>query len=317
MQIGRFNPNGCMDILMENIQYNILDTHTEDIRCESKEYLSVNCTEVKYTGSVLCGIVEGNFFKPNQLREKMYNYLNATDNMNYYHINFAYQYRLCNNNEDIELIQNEIYILNIIMKNVKFNLGLPFIGTFNDMRSFTPCFDRVKYCFTYLVPDQHTQLELKKYGFDITTPNISFKENPTLKERNTKFGGAHISISKPVKYTYDCHTQLKTLVHLFQTQTDKKWSLPVSAKIDRFNKFQSKIVFNCPILEKTLNSYIHNIKINKFHIGLYSSRLEDVHTLQQENDILNCLLQANWGFILSIDNCDNNFIFDWNTFIGI
>lgn len=326
---GMFNPNGCMDILMDNIKYNLLDRLEADDNAEEenviqpKEYISVNCSEVKYTGSVLCAIVEGNFSKPNQLREKMYYYLNANDNMICYHINFAYQHRLCNNNEDIQLINTELYILNIIMKNVKFNLSNPFLATFNDMK-FTPCFDRLKYCFTYLVPDKHTQLELKKYGFDITAPTISFKHNPTLQEINTKFGGAHISITKPVKYTYNCHKQLKTLVDtfqtqlVFQTQTDKKWSLPISAKIDRSNKFQSKIVFNCPILEKTLMSYIHSgIKIDKFHIGLYSSRLQDTHTVEQESNILNCLLKANWGFILSIDNGDNNFIFDWNTFIGV
>jgi hypothetical protein len=54
-----------------------------------------------------------------------------------------------------------------------------------------------------------------------------------------------------------------------------------------------------------------------FHLGLYSSTLEQTHTHQQESHILNCLYKANWGFILSIDNGDDNFKYDWNTFMPV
>lgn len=316
--IEPFNPNGFMDKFMEKIDCKVID---KDVKTYTTQYMSVNCTELKYTGSTLCMIVNGDFLKANKLRENISNYLDDNDNMSYYHITVAYQYKLCDNNEDTELIQNALNILNILTQNVKFNLTNPFLAVFNDMTKFTPCFNKnkEKMCITYLVPDKHTQIELKKYGFDITAPIISFKKNPTRKEKNTKFGGAHISILRRKKYTSDCNKELKKLTEIFKMQTDKNWSLPQTSFIKR-NNFQSNIIFNCDILAKTAivanENHIPMI-MNGFHIGLYSSTLEHNHTPQQENDILNCLYKANWGFILSIDNGDTNFKLDWNTFIPV
>lgn len=322
-KIGRFNPNGFMDGLIENIQYIVNKDNTEE---KIDQYMFVNCAEIKYTGSTLCAMVEGDFLKPNRLRERLFNYLNTDDNMDYYHITIAYQYRLCIEDDDISLINAELNILNIIMKNIRFNLSIPFVATFNDMTKFIPCFNREKYCHIYLVPDQHTQIELTKFGFDITAPMTSYRENPTLKEKNTKFGGAHVSIVNNLKYTYNCHKQLKDIAIFFKSQTNKNWSLPIFLTIERTN-FQSNLIFNCPILENTIKfaqmNGINNLTRNElttndgFRIGFYGSTLGYIRTIEEESGIVNSLLQAKWGFILSIDNADNNFIFDWNSFIAI
>ena len=56
---------------------------------------------------------------------------------------------------------------------------------------------------------------------------------------------------------------------------------------------------------------------DNYHIGLYSSELTLRQTCDQESKILSCLKEANWGFILSIDNGDKKFKYDWNTFTPI
>ena len=310
---GLFNPNNCMEALLQHLQC-LLD--------EEWEKTVFKCCNISHQGSTLTIFVEGNEDRLQHINKLRQNFISSTgidDNMSYYHITLAYQYKDIPV-EDKNKVLYEIKNLSNLMNNYEFNLTKPFVASFNDMTKFTPCFDNSQKCLGFLVPDFYTQKELTKFGIDITAPMSSFKVNPLPFEYSTTFGGIHISMFRRKKYTKECLTQLKTIGNEFKNSLKKPWSLPENSKIVS-SEFQSNIIFEAPEL-KNICEFAKlqgwsNVVNSNFHIGLYSSSLTTKPTHQQETEILRCLKSAKWGFILSIDNGDKRFHFDWNTFIPV
>lgn len=177
----------------------------------------------------------------------------------------------------------------------------------------------VRRCYGYFVPDQRTQLKLQEYGFDLRAPKSSFcAELPPL-ERNTTFGGAHVSILRRREYHPNLVRVLQQIAE--EVRTDQPWKLP---KVELFHgPYQSTICFSCPILTRaaTIAERLGWPRVIKegYHLGFYSSTLHSRQTPGQIDAMVACLAQARWGFILTIEDCigSNEFKFDWGTFVPI
>lgn len=308
--IGKyFNPGDCINQLLEKLQL--------IINSENWYKIKLQCNSIVYNGQTLTIMIDSNdnFTQANIIRQKMIKQVGIDDRMACYHITLAYQYSKISE-EDKKSVLFEINKMNIILKHHIIELDRPFIAYFNDMTKFIPCFQSIKKCIGFLVPDKHTQQQLENYGFDLNAPMRSFNDKINILEENTVFGGVHVTMFSRRIYVPNCHQILKQIVK--ELQCIKPWSLPNSFKINR-GKYQSNISFLCPVL--TQASIIAerlgwtNVIKNNYHIGLYSSTLEQRNTPEQEIAIVKCLSNARWGFILSIDNGDNKFNYDWNTFV--
>lgn len=313
-EYGFYNPQNCMDALLQYLQC-ILNEEEWDIPV-------FKCSDMGHWGSNLTILVGGsedtliNQVQIDRIRQKLMTAVNVDDKMPYYHITLAYQYQEIPENmtENVAIEIKKLYQL--VIDN-QILLSKPFIASFKDMTKFTPCFNNSKHCLGFLVPEIDSHEVLKNFGVDITTPMRSFKVNPTPFEQSTTFGGIHVSIFRRREYNKDCVDQIKNISEEFKKTMGKPWTLPSNAKIIRGN-FQSTIVFESLELQKIskfakLKGWPQVVTEN-FHIGLYSSSLQTRPTEQQEYDILNYLKSVKWGFILSVDNGDKKFKFDWNTF---
>lgn len=307
-----FNPDGCINGLLKELQLII----------NKEEYLKeiqIEYSKIVYTGSSLAILVRipDNFTYFNNVRQKIANKVGEeNDGLNYYHITLAYQYNKFIDDE--KNITEEINFLDKILKNQSFAIGKPFVSYFEDMTSFKKVFNNKRHCLGFVVPDKHTQLKLKEYGFDLDAPMKSFNDNMKIIDQNTTFGGVHISILHRREYNENIYKILEIIAE--EIHNEKPWKLPVSSKINR-GKYQSNINFTCPNLTRASNKAeslgITGTVKEHYHIGLYSSELTLRHTYDQESKILSCLKEANWGFILSIDDGNKKFKYDWNTFTPI
>lgn len=176
----------------------------------------------------------------------------------------------------------------------------------------------------YLVPDQDSQKSLGQLGFELRAPQSSFdakiQANPTLE---TYFGGAHVSVFKGVsKHILDCSHQLQVAADYCRKN---KWQLPRMHYHE--GMYQPSYYFD--------ESDIHTITLRdaakvaidgsglgwskakdaKFHIGIYSSSLEQRPSKDVCEKMKSILMKAQWGFVLvrNRGGNDRNYGFDWNT----
>lgn len=298
--------------------YRLLEQMQAEIDKQSWKDFQLFHSQILYTGKILAitFTASDNFTQANNIRNKMTMAAFTEDNMLYYHITLAYQYKNIPE-EEATCLNKELSILNSMLSNKVYTLEKPFVAKFDDMTKFTPCFDRSKYCLGFLVPDKHTQQQIQGLGFDLDAPMLSFKPNPSPFEKNTTFGGVHASIFRRRVYDESC---IEILQQIQKLLTNETWSLPKNAYISQ-GKYQSNINFSCGMLSqialKGKSLGWPEVITDKYHIGIYSSSLESRTMAEQDKKILACLKKAKWGLILSIDNGDKNFQYDWNTFIPI
>lgn len=305
----------CIIQLLEQLQTEI-DIHLWNP-------LKLHNYSIVYSGSTLAILfnTDDNFTEANKIRNIMTDIVGIEDGMDCYHITLCYQYAdICK--EDVVSLAKEIKILNKMLNGHILELNKPFVAKFQDMTEFLPCFELSRRCLGFLVPDKNTQQILHKYGFgfgfDLSEPSSFLKKNPSPFEENTTFGNAHVNIFCCRLYNDNYIKILKQIAK--EIKQEQKWKLPKSAYI-RNEEYRSIICFNCPLLTrasvKAKQLGWPKVIENNYELVLYPSSLEHCLTQKQEKDMLDCLNKATWGFILSIDNGNKYFQYDWNTFVPI
>lgn len=174
----------------------------------------------------------------------------------------------------------------------------------------------------YLVPDEESQKMLGRLGFDLRAPHSSFEPDEKVQANPTYFGGAHVTVLEGVaKLIPDCYRQLQVAAHYCR---EKKWQLP---KLNYHKgNYQPGYYFDDsdPHTMTLRESAILAVKCGigwskakqaKFHMGLYSSSLEEKPSEQVCEKMKAVLMKAQWGFVLVKNHGgdDKNYFFDWST----
>jgi hypothetical protein len=274
-KVGYFNPGNCMDNLLEELQV-LINNHKWN-------NTKITYDRIMYSGNTLVMLFKiDDDFSVNQIRESIIKKLDRNDNMYCYHITLGYQYKEIPESVKTQL-SDEVQKLNIILQKQQFILEKPFVCSFENMTKFKPCFKTIKQCIGFLVPDYATQKQLEQHGFDLKAPLRSFRAEMTPLEKNTYFGGAHVSILRRRKYTEECFNILKEIAKKFKS----KWSLP-HAKFYH-GPYQTNIRFECQKLTQAALEAQKlgwdEVVLNQYHIGIYSDSLDTRPNFDQELNI--------------------------------
>ena len=129
---NNFNPGGCINDLLFKLSFVCKNQKHKKERIQIKN--------IKYNGNTirLSFTNESKKFNNiNEIRKKCINVCERNDGMGSYHITLAYKYRDIDEKTRI-LINNEIQILNILLKNQTITLSNPSVKYFTNMKNFIP-----------------------------------------------------------------------------------------------------------------------------------------------------------------------------------
>jgi hypothetical protein len=171
-------------------------------------------------------------------------------------------------------------------------------------------------CYGYFVPDREAQRQLEELGFCLAAPKQSFDPISPPPPVGKCFGGAHVSVLKPCKFSPGCSLdQLRAAADL-----TRRWRAPAMT-LDT-GGHQATVRFECSLLAAAASAaadagWAAGVVRTGFHVGLYNTTLEEKLTRKQAEAMVDCLQNAGWGWVLAIDDGKPHkvFKFDWETFI--
>ncbi len=166
-------------------------------------------------------------------------------------------------------------------------------------------------CYGYFVPDREAQRQLAELGFDLDAPKRSWD----TRQPATCFGGAHVSVLKRREFSPDCLEQLRVAAGC-----TRHWRAPAMSLREGWQaKPQATVDFRCSQLRAAASAAKEagwpDVNQDKYHVGLYNSTLEQKLSPEYAAAMIDCLQHAGWGWVLSIDDGNELFKFDWETFI--
>lgn len=128
---NHFNPGGCINDLLFKLSF-ICNNHYY-----KKEKIKIK--SIKYNGNTirLSLTHSSKFDKINKIRDNCINVCEENDGMGSYHVTLAYKYKDIDT-DTFKLIDDEIKILNILLKNQTITLSNPSVRYFTNMRNFVP-----------------------------------------------------------------------------------------------------------------------------------------------------------------------------------
>ena len=178
----------------------------------------------------------------------------------------------------------------------------------------------------YLVPDEHSQKALERLGFDLRAPKSSFCPDPAVQRDPTYFGGAHISVlgatGGVATLSPGCYQQIHLVANYCRARS---WRLPALRYHEGKHQPRFALEESDPhtrTLREAARMAVdasadgwNEPKQKGFHIGLYSSTLEQRPSRQQVEQMRDVLMKARWGFVLERNRGGNerNFFLDWRT----
>ena len=129
--IGFFNPNGCINNLLYRLHF----------ECQQNTFDKCTLTikELLYSGGTLKIIFKESpvFDSINACRNNNIKVCERDDKMGEYHITLAYRYADIDQ-ATLNVINHEIYILNMLLENQTITIDKPSVTYFSDMKKFAP-----------------------------------------------------------------------------------------------------------------------------------------------------------------------------------
>ena len=131
--IGDFNPNGCINGLLDRMHYSIKNSAWGTIK------LTIHT--VRYTGGTIGILLKDapEFATVNKIRSNMTELAEKNDKMGCYHITLGYKYKDFDKTTK-NTIDEEVAVLNMLLQGQTITLSLPIVAKFCDMTEFTPVY---------------------------------------------------------------------------------------------------------------------------------------------------------------------------------
>lgn len=127
-ELGFFNPENCLNPLFKKIS-DYCSTHVSTFE--------LVCDKIVYTGGTIALIFKINAVVDNisSIRKDLTNIVGKSDGMGRFHMTLGYKYKDIDQ-LGIERLEEELYILNCIIRNTKIVFESPKLNSFESMLSF-------------------------------------------------------------------------------------------------------------------------------------------------------------------------------------